>query len=159
MRVFALADWPGIRPPLSHTSRGDSFLNVPAATRKRERTTFCGRGLWIAGMELAESQAFCPVDSGGKLPVPISFHPWSMAPMGFRRLETLLDISRQGYWLKLECPCGHTARHDPMIMLERLLRRGGDPRLSHLHKSMRCGKCGGREFRVVHCNGPESWSR
>jgi hypothetical protein len=81
-----------------------------------------------------------------------------MAGMGFRRFSTLLDIAKQGYWLKLSCPCGHEVRLDPMKVLERLLRHGADTRLSRLSDVLKCGKCGGKEFTAEHCEGPEVWS-
>lgn len=79
--------------------------------------------------------------------------------MGYRRLETLLDVARKGYWIELQCPCGHKVKHNPMVVLKHLSRRGASIRLNQLHQSMKCGKCGGREFKAEHCQGPEIWSR
>jgi hypothetical protein len=78
--------------------------------------------------------------------------------MGYRRLDTLLDIAKQGYWLKLSCPCGHSVKLDPMKVLERLVRRGADVRLARLSESLKCGRCGGKQFSASHCGGPAIWS-
>ena len=69
---------------------------------------------------------------------------------------TLLDIAKQDHWLRLSCPCGHQVKVDPMKVLERLLRRGADTRLSHLHNAMKCGKCGGKDFSASHCEARPS---
>lgn len=79
--------------------------------------------------------------------------------MGYRRLTTILDIAKAGYWLKIACPCGHERRLEPMRVIERLSRRGADVRLSHLQQSLKCGKCGGKDFVASHCTAPEAWSR
>jgi hypothetical protein len=78
--------------------------------------------------------------------------------MGFRRIETLMDVAKAGYWVELRCPCGHVARHNPMIVMEKLAGRGADVRLRNLGKSLKCGKCGGKAFTATHCQGPEIWS-
>jgi hypothetical protein len=78
--------------------------------------------------------------------------------VSYRRLDTLLDIAKQGYWLKLTCRCGRQVRVDPMKVLERLLRRGADVRLSHLRDALKCGRCGGKTFTAAHCRGPGVWS-
>ena len=79
--------------------------------------------------------------------------------MGYRRLDTLLDIAKAGYWVKLTCACGHEAKHNPLVVMEKLARRGGDVRLNRLHSSLKCGNCGGKNFRAEHCQGPEICSR
>lgn len=79
--------------------------------------------------------------------------------MGFRRFNTLSDIAKQGYWLRLSCPCGHERRVDPDRLLERLMRRGADTRLSHLVNNLKCGRCGGKTFEAAHCEGPMITSR
>ena len=43
--------------------------------------------------------------------------------MGFRRLDSLIDLSRKGFWLKLTCSCGHTARRSPDELIQVLLGR------------------------------------
>jgi len=78
--------------------------------------------------------------------------------MGFRRLDTLTAIANAGYWVLLRCPCGHEARHNPMVVVELLARRGASTRLDRLAESMKCGKCKGRDFTAEHCQGPEIWS-
>lgn len=78
--------------------------------------------------------------------------------MGYRRFETLIDVARHGYWVRLTCACGHEAKHNPMIVFELVTRRGGSTRLDRLHKVMKCGRCGAKDFRVEHCQGPEIWS-
>ena len=79
--------------------------------------------------------------------------------MGFRRFNTLLDIAKQGYWVRLTCRCGHEIKTDPMKLLERLMRRGADTRLTHLPSVMKCGRCGGKTFEATHCEGPMITSR
>ena len=78
--------------------------------------------------------------------------------MAYRRLDTLLAVAAKGYWIRLTCPCGHEAKHNPMVVFDLVSRRGGDLRLDRLHRSMKCGKCGGKAFTVTHCEGPEIWS-
>lgn len=79
--------------------------------------------------------------------------------MSYRHLDNLLDIARCGYWVQISCKCGHTRRLDPMRLVVRLGRRGGDLRLNRLGKSLKCGRCGGKSFSATHCQGPEMWSR
>jgi hypothetical protein len=78
--------------------------------------------------------------------------------MSYRRLETLLDVARKGYWVRLKCPCGHEAKHNPMVLFELVTRRGGSTSLAKLHETVKCGTCGGKDFRAEHCHGPEIWS-
>lgn len=77
-----------------------------------------------------------------------------MERMGFRRFNTLSDIAKMGYWLRLTCKCGHTRRADTDKLLERLMRRGADTRLSHLVDNLKCGECGRKDFEATHCEGP-----
>ena len=78
--------------------------------------------------------------------------------MGYRRLETLTAIAGAGYWVWFHCPCGHEAKENPMVIVERLAGRGADLRLRLLHRSMKCGKCGGKDFTAEHCEGTAIWS-
>jgi hypothetical protein len=75
----------------------------------------------------------------------------------YRRLETLLDVARAGYWLQLKCPCGHERRLDPMKLFDRLSRRGASTNLSSLQRSLYCKMCERREFTVDHVSGPDEW--
>lgn len=79
--------------------------------------------------------------------------------MGFRRLDTLLDLSQQGYWLRLRCACGHETRQDPKLVFKLVSRRGGSAHLHRLHETMKCRKCGGKDFTARHCEGPATWSQ
>jgi DNA-directed RNA polymerase subunit RPC12/RpoP len=79
--------------------------------------------------------------------------------MSYHRLQTLTDLARYGYWVKLTCACGHEARRDPMELVQRLSRSGASVRLDSLHRRLRCQKCGGRSFVAEHCHAPEAWSR
>ena len=79
--------------------------------------------------------------------------------MGYRRLVTLLDIAKQGYWVRLVCTCGHEAKHNPMPVIDLLMRRGASTSLKRLHDTMKCGKCGSKAFTAEHCQGPKGWSR
>lgn len=78
--------------------------------------------------------------------------------MGHHRLTTLTDVARFGYWVKLECACGHKARLDPQRLLSRAIEKRCSARLADLHKLVKCGLCGGKDFRVEHCLAPEAWS-
>jgi hypothetical protein len=78
--------------------------------------------------------------------------------MGFRRLDSLIDIARKGYWVKLACECGHTAKRSPEELIQIILSHGGGVRLTDLHKSLVCSQCGERKFSAEHCQGPEIWS-
>ena len=78
--------------------------------------------------------------------------------MGFRRLITLSDVARQGYWVRLQCECGHETKHNPLVLFELVSRRGGSTHLAKLHETMKCGRCGGKDFHAEHCQGPEIWS-
>lgn len=79
--------------------------------------------------------------------------------MGYRRLRTLTDIAKAGYWLRIACSCGHERRLDPMKIVHRLVQRGANTRLDHLHETLKCGRCGGKDFTATHCQGPARWSR
>lgn len=78
--------------------------------------------------------------------------------MGYRRITTLTDVARYGYWVKVACQCGHTARLDPMKLLNRAIESRRSTRLTDLHQMLRCGACGGKEFAAEHCLAPEAWS-
>lgn len=79
--------------------------------------------------------------------------------MGYRRLETLMDLAGR-YWLLLKCPCGHQARHNPLVVVQVLQkRRNPDFRLNRLHRFLKCGKCGGKEFTAEHCEPPDMWAK
>jgi len=78
--------------------------------------------------------------------------------MGFRRLSTLTDIVRYGYWVKVVCPCGHVARMDPMMLLKRAVQHGRSSRVSELHHVLRRGVCGGKDFTAERCLAPAAWS-
>ena len=82
----------------------------------------------------------------------------SIERVSYRRLETLIDVAKAGYWIELRCRCGHSAKYNPMVVLEKLAQRGGDLRLRNIRKKMKCGKCGGKEVTATHCNGPAIWS-
>lgn len=88
--------------------------------------------------------------------VPQMFYPCSMVR---HRLRTLSDLIRNGYWVKLICRCGHTVRKDPSELQELLAERGASTRLDALSDSLKCQACGGKEFDVLQCYGPEVWSR
>jgi hypothetical protein len=78
--------------------------------------------------------------------------------VGYRRFETLLDIARKGYWVRLACPCGHETKFNALVLAEKLVARDSSTRLNRLGESLKCGKCGGKAFRAEHCRGPEIWS-
>lgn len=78
--------------------------------------------------------------------------------MGYRRLVTLMDIAKAGYWVRLRCPCGHENQQNPMRVIDLLARRGASTRLDRLNETLKCGKCGGKAFTAEHCEGPAIWS-
>lgn len=79
-------------------------------------------------------------------------------PMGYRRFDTLMDIAKQGYWVRLRCACGHEATMDPLALLARMKqRRKIVVQLHMLLEVMRC-QCGGKDFTAEHCQGPAIWS-
>lgn len=78
--------------------------------------------------------------------------------MGYRRLDTLMDLAKTGYWLRLRCPCGHEVRVDPLKLLDKMRnRRRIVVQLHMLPEVMRC-RCGRKEFTAEHCQGPAEWS-
>ena len=81
----------------------------------------------------------------------------------FRNMATfknnsLTDLIRNGYWLRLVCPCGHEAKVDPVTLRTQLHKMGKSSELNRLSESMKCQKCGKRDFNAVACFGPERWS-
>lgn len=78
--------------------------------------------------------------------------------MGFRRITTLTDAAKAGYWVQLRCQCGHENRQNPMVVLQLLARRGASTRLDRLREVLKCGKCGAKDFTAEHCEGPAIWS-
>lgn len=79
--------------------------------------------------------------------------------MSFRRLDTLTAIAGKGYWLLLRCPCGYEARENPMPLALILGQRGASTKLRDLNRSLKCGRCGGKDFTAEHCNAPAMWSK
>jgi hypothetical protein len=45
-----------------------------------------------------------------------------------------------------------------MTVVELISRRGGSVHLSKLRETMKCGRCGGKDFTADHCMGPAIWS-
>ena len=78
--------------------------------------------------------------------------------MSYHRLETLTSVANAGYWVLLKCPCGHENRQNPMVVVELLAKRGASTRLNRLNETLKCGKCGGKDFTAEHCEGPAIWS-
>ena len=77
--------------------------------------------------------------------------------MGYRRLETLTDLAPR-FWLLLKCPCGHQAKHNPLMVVQVLQkRRNPDYRLNRLHRFLVCSQCGGKDFTAEHCEPPAIW--
>jgi hypothetical protein len=76
--------------------------------------------------------------------------------MGHHRLTTLTDVARYGYWVKLQCPCGHIARMDPMKLLNAAVAKRRSTRLADLPKMLKCGSCGGKDFQAEHCFAPDN---
>ncbi len=74
------------------------------------------------------------------------------------KTDTLTALIGQGYWLKLSCACGHTAKIDPMPLRMALHDRGARDTLDGLNARMRCQRCGERSFRAEPCYGPATWS-
>ena len=72
--------------------------------------------------------------------------------------ESLSDLIRNGYWLRLVCDCGHNARLDPVPLRTRLHQAGRSSHLSRLDESMKCVNCGKRTFHATACFGDEVWS-
>ena len=64
--------------------------------------------------------------------------------MGFRKIETLSCLLREGLWLKLTCECGHTATIDPLLLRSLLWRRNRSEKLQDLSLTLRCQWCGKR---------------
>lgn len=85
-------------------------------------------------------------------------HAMFRADMSYRRLLTLTDVAKAGYWVRLKCACGHENQQNPMVVYELLARRGANTRLDRLHETLKCGRCGGKDFTAEHCEGPAIWS-
>jgi hypothetical protein len=66
--------------------------------------------------------------------------------MGFRKIETLSCLLREGLWLKLECECGHIATIDPLPLRSMLWRKCRSEQLRDLSNSLRCQWCRGNTF-------------
>ncbi len=80
------------------------------------------------------------------------------ANMGYRRLSTLTDVAKAGYWVRLTCRCGHENQQNPMVIYELLAKRGASTRLDRLRETLKCGSCGGKDFTAEHCQGPAIWT-
>ena len=95
-----------------------------------------------------------PFVAGPLRQVPALFE-WRMS---YRRLDSLLALARKGYWVQLKCACGHTAQHNPMVVVELISQRGGSVHLNKLRDTMKCSRCGGKDFTAEHCMSPAMWS-
>ena len=78
--------------------------------------------------------------------------------MASYKTDTLTALIRNGYWLRLVCPCGHDARVDPVTLRTELQRKGKSLHLARLDESMKCQQCGGRKFDAAACHAPEGWT-
>ena len=74
--------------------------------------------------------------------------------MGFRKIETLSCLLREGLWLKLECKCGHTCTVNPLTLRSMLWRKCRSEHLKDLPKALRCQWCNGRAFGVDYVEKP-----
>ena len=71
--------------------------------------------------------------------------------------DTLSDLIRNGYWLRLACACGHSNRVDPVPLRTALHQKGKSSHLLRLDEGMKCQRCGGRRFDAAACYSPEAW--
>ena len=68
--------------------------------------------------------------------------------MGWGPPDTVVAVIRDGYTLRLTCPCGHVAEPDLKALREALHRLPGwRYDLADLNHNLRCGQCGGKGFR------------
>lgn len=75
--------------------------------------------------------------------------------MSFRRLVTLFDYTKAGYWAQIKClACGHRRQIDPMKLLDRAMKRELPTQPERLAPHMPCKNCGANECRTTHCQGP-----
>lgn len=79
--------------------------------------------------------------------------------MGYRRIITLLDCAKAGYWVRLKCPCGREVHENPLILIERMReKRRSEVRLDRLGAVLKCVRCGRKDFTAEHCQAPAMWS-
>lgn len=78
--------------------------------------------------------------------------------MASRRFRTFSDYVRWGYWIQLDCPCGHVAQVDPALLREQLHALGKTQQVDRAMRHLRCSRCGRAEPNHMICNGPEIWS-
>lgn len=66
------------------------------------------------------------------------------------KLETLSDLSRRGYWLRIICQaCEHTREIDPAILGLEVHKRGKSQKLDDLEYALRCSVCGGTRSHLL----------
>jgi DNA-directed RNA polymerase subunit RPC12/RpoP len=76
--------------------------------------------------------------------------------VSFRRCESLADLSRHGFCLRILCPrCGHERFANPGALMLEVGRRGGSIGIASLGKRLRCTRCG---TRGAQCR-PWHWQR
>ena len=74
------------------------------------------------------------------------------------KMDSLSDLIRHGYWVKLKCQCGHEAKLDPVVLRTSLHKRDKSSHLNRLNEAMCCQQCGKSSFAVEPCYGPAVWS-
>ena len=91
-------------------------------------------------------------------PIDPRSHSVPHAGMVTHKNNSLSDLIRNGYWLKLTCQCGHEARVDPLTLRTQLFGLGKSMQLDRLSDAVKCKECGGRTFDAEACFAPEAWS-
>jgi hypothetical protein len=68
--------------------------------------------------------------------------------MGWKAIERRSCLIREDKRLRLTCnECGHTAEPDVPTLRQQMTLRGGFwAKLTKLHISIRCGRCGSKDF-------------
>ena len=75
--------------------------------------------------------------------------------MGSPRLNSFTDFIRHGYWIRLDCSCGRSAKVDPRLLSQQLLERGGNQHVAKALSRLKCRGCGRRNPAFMPCFGPD----
>ncbi|MEM6494849.1 MAG: hypothetical protein AAF650_10770 [Pseudomonadota bacterium] len=78
--------------------------------------------------------------------------------MGRFRLDTLSDLARRGYRVRILClECEHVAVADPAVLGLEVHRRRKSQRVADLEHDLRCSNCGAKRSHITALESGEGF--
>ena len=69
--------------------------------------------------------------------------------MGRIKLDTISEIARQGYAVRVTCRCGNVSDWNAVLLMGELHQRRRSLAIEAVERSMKCSLCGKREATIT----------